>query len=213
MGIAPWYRFRSRSGARAIHFLGDGEVCSDYLSILCKPQNADGIASALADWLGEANGSAAGQPDGSNAGSEDRGWDRLEIFGVDAADHAVNQLVTQLQARGSVVSPCRPMNTWRLPLPASWEELLEGQSKQHRNRLRKADREYFQSGRITARRVEYAGGIRAVFRNPDRPPRPALEPQRLARSFCIAAISGFSSRDCRALVGRGFGHADLVGAG
>jgi CelD/BcsL family acetyltransferase involved in cellulose biosynthesis len=159
VGIAPWYRFRSRSGARAIHFLGDGEVCSDYLSILCKPQHADGVATGLADWLSEANSSTAGQAsrssgdDGSNAGSEDRGWDRLEIFGVDAADHAVNQLVTQLQARGSIVSPCRPMNTWRLPLPASWEELLKGQSKQHRNRLRKADREYFQSGRITARRV------------------------------------------------------------
>src|SRR5438105_10011121 len=50
-GVAPWYRLHGRSGARSLRFLGDGEVCSDYLSILCSPAGEESVAAVLAQWL------------------------------------------------------------------------------------------------------------------------------------------------------------------
>src|SRR6185295_17564429 len=47
IGVAPWYRRRTKSGARTIRFLGDGEVCSDYLSILCRSQDEAQIVAAV----------------------------------------------------------------------------------------------------------------------------------------------------------------------
>lgn len=51
IGIAPWYRILTRSGARVVRFLGDGEVCSDYVSILCRNGKEEHVTEALADWL------------------------------------------------------------------------------------------------------------------------------------------------------------------
>src|SRR5438552_2165878 len=35
VGLAPWYLERSRAAGCVIRFLGTGEACSDYLSVLC----------------------------------------------------------------------------------------------------------------------------------------------------------------------------------
>src|SRR5204862_7414213 len=55
VGVAPWYRIRSASGSRVIRFLGDGEVCSDYLSVLCQSETEDSVTGTLAEWLAAAN--------------------------------------------------------------------------------------------------------------------------------------------------------------
>src|SRR3954469_262835 len=70
MAIAPWYRLHTRSGTRVIRFLGDGEVCSDYLTILCRPENEAAATAALADWL------TMQQSDSAESAAR---WDRLEF--------------------------------------------------------------------------------------------------------------------------------------
>ncbi|HEY2882194.1 MAG TPA: GNAT family N-acetyltransferase [Pirellulales bacterium] len=151
MGIAPWYRHTTRSGSRVVRFLGDGEVCSDYLSVLCSDENSIAVTQALASWLVNANRSAAPASPGDPIRHDDR-WDRLEFVGPDAADAVFNCFLAQLQNVGNLVHFCPAMNTWRLELPPTWDELLSRLSKQHRNRLRRADRIYFQSGQIQIRR-------------------------------------------------------------
>ena len=49
VGIAPWYIERSRTLGRVIRFLGTGEVCSDYLSVLCQEPDEAAVVSAIAD--------------------------------------------------------------------------------------------------------------------------------------------------------------------
>src|SRR5689334_16875303 len=34
-GVAPWYLEATPLGGRVLRFLGSGEVCSDYMSVLC----------------------------------------------------------------------------------------------------------------------------------------------------------------------------------
>ncbi len=48
----------------------------------------------------------------------------------------------------------RRCRTWRLALPKTWEEFLGLVSKGHRKKLRRADRELFQTGRAVLRTVE-----------------------------------------------------------
>jgi CelD/BcsL family acetyltransferase involved in cellulose biosynthesis len=138
LGLAPWYLDRWGSRRRVIRFLGSGEVCSDYLTILCRDGCEDEVTRALADWLSSAQeGSAAGRP----------GWDLLELSGVDHGDKTVNRLVDHLAARGNLVHRRNRSTCWRVNLPNEWEGYLAKLSKSHRKQIRRLERNYFESGR------------------------------------------------------------------
>ncbi len=144
IGIAPWYRTLTGSEARVVRFLGDGEVCSDYVSILCRSEKEDSVAEALADWLTIRN--QIGYPRATSTPSTttsrqnrlatgDCRWDRLELTGAIAADTAMEKLLAKLKNEGNLVHYCRALNIWRASLPSSWEEFLMILSKAHRNRF------------------------------------------------------------------------------
>ena len=50
-GIAPWYLKRSTAKGWVLRWLGSGEVCSDYASIHCMPDDADRVTEAIAAYL------------------------------------------------------------------------------------------------------------------------------------------------------------------
>jgi CelD/BcsL family acetyltransferase involved in cellulose biosynthesis len=132
-GLVPWMRESSVRSGRVLRFLGSGEACSDYLSVLSRPDDADAVAAAVADWL-------TTRAHDSRTGQGDHRWDLLELSGVDAADQAVQRLVAHLRSCGNAVH-CRPgPNCWRIALPATWEEYLAGLSKSHRKKLRRLER-------------------------------------------------------------------------
>ena len=84
IGFAPWYLQHSASQGRVVRFLGSGEVCSDYLAILCRPEDEDRVAAALAEWLIRAQGGAASR---SPTGDTSDCWDLLELLGVDGGSY------------------------------------------------------------------------------------------------------------------------------
>ena len=151
LGFAPWYRLAGRSGALAVHFLGDGEVCSDYLSVLCAPGNEETVARALAEFLS------------APPAEDSHRWDRLELSGVDATDVAVERLLEHLQTHDNMVHHCPTFNGWRVALPATWDEYLMILSKPHRNRLRRAYRNYFETGRAIVRHAHSPDEIAQAF--------------------------------------------------
>jgi CelD/BcsL family acetyltransferase involved in cellulose biosynthesis len=174
IAIAPWYRQHTRSGARVIRFLGDGEVCSDYLTVLCKPGQDIQAADALADWLSvrsqtfaSPNSTAPTQHPNTirrhTRVNADYRWDRLEFIGVAASDIAVNHLLATLQACGNMIHHGRTPNSWRVALPSSWNEFLMILSKPHRNRLRRADKNYFQSGKVQSLQVQRPDEVARFF--------------------------------------------------
>jgi CelD/BcsL family acetyltransferase involved in cellulose biosynthesis len=144
VGIAPWYMKRSAAKGWVLSWLGSGEVCSDYAGILCMPEDADRVTEAIAAHL---TGSDC-------ARGERNAWDLLEVDGVDAEDANVARLLRHLFERGCSQHENSPMRTWRLTLPASWDEFLAMVSKGHRKKLRRADRELFQTGRAALHTVE-----------------------------------------------------------
>jgi hypothetical protein len=67
VGIAPWYWRQSAARGRVVRFLGLGDVCSDYLSVLCQPTLEEPVAAAATLGRGRAYALAATLPL-SNAG-------------------------------------------------------------------------------------------------------------------------------------------------
>ena len=137
VGLAPWYLERGTSQRRVIRFLGSGEVCSDYLSVLCQSGPQDEVTLALADWL-----CAAADPT-----SERPLWDLIELGGVDLNDATVTRLIDHLAARGNLVHRRGRPSCWRVNLPADWGTYLATLSKSHRKQIRRLERNYFQTKR------------------------------------------------------------------
>lgn len=145
VGLAPWYLDRSVSGGRALRPLGSGEVCSDYLSVLCQPGMEHRVGEALADYLTrEAKGKTHdAQP-----------WALLELDGIDADDAAIGQLMRHLAGRGNTVHRRPGPDCWRLDLPDQWDDYLAMLSKSHRKQLRRLERDVLARGRAVVHPVE-----------------------------------------------------------
>jgi CelD/BcsL family acetyltransferase involved in cellulose biosynthesis len=132
VGIAPWYIEPTPTGGRVVRFLGSGEICTDYLSLLATPEFAPQVATAVADYLHEP---AA------------RAWDALDLEGIDAEDATIRRLGDALDGRGAMVTRRAGLNCWRLALPESWNAYLAGVSKSHRKQLRRIETRLLDTGR------------------------------------------------------------------
>ena len=161
VGIAPWFLERSILWGRTLKFLGTGEVCSEYLTVLADPAREDQVAEALGDWLTAAACAPKGQP-----AAADR-WDRLELTSVDAEDSAVRRLTEALRARGNVIHQRPGPSCWRIDLSETWEQYLAMLSKNRRRQLRLAERNLVETGRavfhLVRREADLAQGIEILI--------------------------------------------------
>jgi CelD/BcsL family acetyltransferase involved in cellulose biosynthesis len=138
VGVAPWYLDRTRIKGNVVRWLGSGEVCTDHLSLICQPNDADRVVEAIAQELTER--------------LDD--WDRIDLSAVDAGDPATEKLLASLEERECLISRQPADACWVLNLPASWDEYLAGISKSHRKQLRQLERRVVESGRVEWHRVQ-----------------------------------------------------------
>lgn len=149
-GLAPWCLNRTASGGRTLRWLGSGEVCCDYLSILCQPGMTSGVTAALADYLtGYAPGPGRGGPQ----------WDVFDLSGIEAKEPAVLMLAESFADRGCPVHFRRGADCWRLNLPGSWEQYLAMLSKSHRKQVRRLQRKKLDAGRAVLHTVQCADDL------------------------------------------------------
>lgn len=149
VGIAPWYMERSASRGRVLRALGSGEVCSDYLSLLCQPEHAASVAASLAEWLMAAQHAPQAEP----AGLHCHRWDLLELTAVDSDDAAICFLCDALEAHDCAVYRRPGPNCWRIDLPDSWQQYLAMLSKDHRKQVRRVCDRLLGPGRAVLRTV------------------------------------------------------------
>jgi CelD/BcsL family acetyltransferase involved in cellulose biosynthesis len=140
IGLAPWYLDRAAIKGHVIRWIGSGEVCTDHLSLICRPEDGPRVAVAVAEAL--------------TMTCDD--WDLLELGAVDDDDAAVNILLTELENRECLVSRQPADDCWTLELPTSWDDYLAAISKSHRKQLRQLERRVLESSRAAWHRVEAA---------------------------------------------------------
>jgi hypothetical protein len=145
IGVAPWYSEHSALHGTVLKMLGSGEVCSDYLSLLCQPGMENGVTHAVAEYL------TAGPADYPDAPLS---WDLLELSGVDFEDEAVARLAEHLAGQGCLIDRRHNVNCWRLDLPRAWDEYLDRFSADFRKKIRRLWRKYFDAGRAVLHTVE-----------------------------------------------------------
>jgi CelD/BcsL family acetyltransferase involved in cellulose biosynthesis len=147
IGIAPWYLDRSIFHGNVLRWLGSGEVCTDHLSLICRPEHRQQVAAAVANEL--------------TANRDD--WDRIDLGAVDADDAAVVELASAFEERDCLVSRHPADSCWALELPASWDEYLASISKSHRKQLRQLERRVLESERARWDQITSAGELAAAW--------------------------------------------------
>jgi CelD/BcsL family acetyltransferase involved in cellulose biosynthesis len=148
IGIAPWYLHRSLSEGFVIRFLGSGEVCSDYLTLLCREEHQQAVAQRVADWLvREARYT----------------WHLLDLSGVDAVDAAILRLGKRLAEHGHRLDHQADMNCWRVELGATWKEFLAKVSKSRRERVRTLLRRTIEANRAIVHEVHDLDQLQQAF--------------------------------------------------
>jgi hypothetical protein len=147
IGIAPWFLDRSVIHGNVLRWLGSGEVCTDHLSLICRPEHRQQVASAVANEL--------------TSNRDD--WDRIDLGAVDADDPAIAELIIAFEERDCLVSRHPADACWLLELPATWDDYLASISKSHRKQLRQLERRVLESERIHWHRVTSAGELAAAW--------------------------------------------------
>ena len=143
IGLAPWYQEQSLTHGRVVRWLGSGDACSDYLTLLAAPEHRSVVAQAISDWLIRADSDE----------TEGDSWDLLKLEAVETSDRAVTELAACLSESGHAVHTRPGPNCWRVPLGGSWEEYLSTLSKPNRRKVRWADKQLQNSEHFAVRQV------------------------------------------------------------
>lgn len=135
VGLAPWHISESFQRGVEIRPVGDGEVCTDHLTIftqpgLTQPGCEQQIAHQIAEFLDQ----------------EHQQWDLLRLDDIDADNNIISQLAEALVARDCRLQLRDAIGSWQIELPGNWDEFLAMQSKSHRKQLRRSERSAEASG-------------------------------------------------------------------
>lgn len=152
LGVLPCYRRLTALG-RVLRPLASGEVCSEYLGLISKRGHDLQVALEFADSL---SGRGPNQRDHGTA----HGWELLLLDAQDPNDAALHALIQELTRRGHPIDTHDGAACWRItfeeetrhPLGSEsyekhrFESYLKQVARNHRHRLRKAERHGIERG-------------------------------------------------------------------
>ena len=121
-GILPLYR---TAESRTLRMIGDGETCSDHVTVLAQPDRADEIAYAFGLRLA------------ANARDKHHGWDLVDIDGVVEGDGVMSSFAKGLRESGSALHASSRLSVWYKPADKSWDDHLKHYGKTNRRKMRR----------------------------------------------------------------------------
>lgn len=136
--IAPLYTERSAVWGTVVRLLGDGEVCSDYLTFPYEQPLLPEAAAALARYVAEEL--PRHQP-----------WDLIDLVGPAADDPMIALFAEELTDRRCSAHRRAGPNCWAIPLPAKMDDYRAQLPTKRRKRLDRLADEYLSSGRAVVR--------------------------------------------------------------
>jgi CelD/BcsL family acetyltransferase involved in cellulose biosynthesis len=136
IGLAPWFVEATAAQGRVIQFLGSGEVCSDYLTVLSLPGREQDVAAAVCEWL---------------CGEGAEIWDLVELIGAEENDPTISALTKDLTTANYLIHERPGMNCWSVALPPSWDEFLATINTSRRAKIRQSLRKHFDNHEAVTR--------------------------------------------------------------
>ena len=131
-----------------MRILGEEEVASDHVSLLALPGAGPTVAVALAAWISKEEGVA---------------WDTLDLNGVDADHPSLCLFFQRLTEMGHAIHSTRTVSCWSVTLPGDWNTFVARCSKNHRKRIRKAERTILDTPRANFRVPRDADELRTAY--------------------------------------------------
>lgn len=121
-GLMPMYLCHD-SGT--LSMMGDGDACSDHVSVLADPADAVSVAAAMGVALARCSGDAK------------CGWHFIDIDGVVEGDAAMVAFASGLKQGGCQLHGESRMSIWFRPASASWDDHLMTHGKTQRRQFKK----------------------------------------------------------------------------
>ncbi len=122
-GLLPLYRDGGTTRGRTLRSLGDGNACTDDVSVLALDEHAIPVAEAIGRFLA------------SQSTHAEHGWDLIDLDGILEGDMASGALARGLRLGGATLHSHSRMNTWLKSTDGSWESQLTKMSKSNRRAL------------------------------------------------------------------------------
>lgn len=145
--ILPCYLESSFARGNVLRLIGDGEVCTDHLDVLCDPEHVERATKAIATFLVDHSGQ----------------WDTTDFTAVGVDCVGLNGLAEQLQRLGCQCERTPNENLWSIALPEDWDGFLALQSKSHRKQLRRLERRVLDTQQATWHLVESAEQLEVAW--------------------------------------------------
>jgi CelD/BcsL family acetyltransferase involved in cellulose biosynthesis len=120
-GLMPLYR---RHGGRTLAAMGDGNTCSDHLTVLAAADECVEVARQIGAYLGQI------------ACDPNLGWDVIDFDGAVEGDPSIAAWIDGLRSAGCATHASSRMSLWVKPKDASWDEHLKHHGKTQRRRMR-----------------------------------------------------------------------------
>jgi CelD/BcsL family acetyltransferase involved in cellulose biosynthesis len=120
-GLMPLYR---RHGGRTLAAMGDGNTCSDHLTVLAAAHECVEVARQMGAFLGKI------------ACDSKQGWDVIDFDGAVEGDPCITAWIEGLRSAGCATHAASRMSLWIKPKDTSWEEHLKHHGKTQRRRMR-----------------------------------------------------------------------------
>ena len=138
IGFAPWF-IESTLAGRQIRFIGSGRVCSDHLRILADDHDAASASHAIVNQL-----IAFNQTPSKDVNNR---WDMLNFASIPALDPGLAAIRKSFESHGYQTTIRNTSSCWQVPITDSWEHYLAQLSVKNRYRLRRARKDYVDTGR------------------------------------------------------------------
>ncbi len=124
-GLLPLYRRSATGNDRTLGIMGDGDACSDHVSVLAHDSDVADVAKSIGQFLA------------SHSASPSLGWDLLDMDGVVEGDVGMMALMCELQSAQATIHATSRMSTWIKPADESWDAHLKHFSKTERRKHRR----------------------------------------------------------------------------
>ncbi|MGB7323876.1 MAG: GNAT family N-acetyltransferase [Rubripirellula sp.] len=120
-GLLPLYQY----GSGVLAMIGDGEACTDHVSILAGEADAAEIGYAMGQHLAK------------TASDPKWGWEVIDIDGVVEGDEPMTALASGLKEGGATLHAQSRMSVWYRAADSCWDEHLKRHGKTQRRQMRR----------------------------------------------------------------------------